>query len=507
MKKIFKPFYYVIQKIKRLLRRPINYIRKSIRIQLITTFIFCALLGFFVSRLSVPFFEKANQHAIIDYGDGMEQINNEAKRTAETISRENTISALQRMIDMENQNAEHERHALKVLVTDETGKVLYKTKQAEEEQINLHNTIRNVMSFASNQPIDYNGLGLGEIRDLHKEFITFYPVTLEGKNLYMFVSGIPTGQVKYSKEEGPIPFFIGVLVFIFSFFYITKRKMKQIEAMAEGVKEIAKGNLAYRIEKKGKDEMALLTENINHMAEELMVNIEKERKIEKQKNELITNVSHDLRTPLTSIMGYLRLLRDDKYENKEQYDEYVKIAFSKSEQLKNLIEDLFEYTKLTNEEMILEKQDVCINELLDQLIEELVPQAEQHGLSFVKEFPEGRLYASLDSEKMVRVFDNLLMNAIKYSKDEGEIIVTLQRERHSIRISIANESEAFTKEELENLFERFYKKDQSRSRVSEGSGLGLAIAKSIVELEGGEIRVEYENGIVHFIIILPVVAE
>jgi len=283
--------------------------------------------------------------------------------------------------------------------------------------------------------------------------------------------------------------------------------MKQIEAMAEGVKEIAKGNLAYRIEKKGKDEMALLTENINHMAEELMVNIEKERKIEKQKNELITNVSHDLRTPLTSIMGYLRLLRDAKYENREQYDEYIKIAFSKSEQLKNLIEDLFEYTKLKNEKIMLEKQEVCVNELLDQLIEELVPQAEEHGLSFVKEFPEDRLYASLDSEKMVRVFDNLLMNAIKYSKDEGEIIVSFQRERRNIRISIANESEEFTKEELENLFERFYKKDQSRSRVSEGSGLGLAIAKSIVELEGGEIRAEYENGVVQFIIVLPVVVE
>ena len=117
-----------------------------------------------------------------------------------------------------------------------------------------------------------------------------------------------------------------------------------------------------------------------------MNNIEKESQIEKQKNELITNVSHDLRTPLTSIMGYLRLLGDAKYENKEQYDEYMRIAFSKSEQLKKLIEDLFEYTKLTDEKIVLESQEVCVNELLDQLIEELVPQAEEHNLSFVKNF-------------------------------------------------------------------------------------------------------------------------
>lgn len=282
--------------------------------------------------------------------------------------------------------------------------------------------------------------------------------------------------------------------------------MKQIEAMAQGVKEIAKGNLAYRIEEKGQDEMALLTKNINQMAEELMVNIEKEREVEKQKNELITNVSHDLRTPLTSIMGYLRLLRDAKYDNREQYDEYIKIAFSKSEQLKNLIEDLFEYTKLTNESIVLEKQEVCINEMLDQLIEELVPQAEEHGLSFVKEFSEERIYANIDSEKIVRVFDNLLMNAIKYSKDEGEITVSLRKEETNIQISVANQSEEFTKEELKNLFERFYKKDQSRSRISEGSGLGLAIAKSIVDLQGGEIRAEYEDGVVRFIILLPVAA-
>ncbi len=91
-------------------------------------------------------------------------------------------------------------------------------------------------------------------------------------------------------------------------------------------------------------------------------------------------------------MGYLRLLRDTKYENKEQHDEYTRIDFAKSEKLKNLIEDLFEYTKLTNEQVVLEKQEVCVNELLEQLIEEIVPQAEEHGLRFVKKFPEAVSY-------------------------------------------------------------------------------------------------------------------
>lgn len=477
-------------------------IQKSIRIQLITTFVFCVFLGFLVTRVTTPLFEDMNKRAIIDYSSSMEQINMEAKSTAETTAEENSIVAINNMIEDENQRLKNGQNALKVLVTDETGKVLYKTKQAQEVQINLHDMMSNVMSFAINAPA-----GKGEVELSRREFITFYPVTIKGKNLYLFVSGIPEGDVSYETKKGPFPFIIGFLVFIFTFFYITKRKMKQIEAMARGVKEIAKGNLAYRIEMKGQDEIASLTGNINHMAEELMVKIEKERKVEKQKNQLITNVSHDLRTPLTSIMGYLSLLRDGKYENNQQHNEYIKIAYSKSEQLQNLIEDLFEYTKLTDENFVLDLQEVCINKLLDQLIEELVPQIEERSLTIEKKFSDEDLYAVVDSEQTVRLFDNLLMNAIKYSKDTGEILVSLEKQPNNLKISVANYSEEFTKEELENLFERFYKKDQSRSRVEEGSGLGLAIAKSIVELQGGEIQAEYEDGVIRFIILLPILGE
>ncbi|MCC2518984.1 sensor histidine kinase [Bacillus paranthracis] len=502
MKKIFKLFHPLNNKIKRMFKKLQCYILKSIRIQLITTFFLCALLGFVVSRAAAPLAEGVNSTAYVDYSTGMKIINFQAKQIAEKAISENKINSLQEII---NSKAEEDTTALKVLITDETGKVLYKTKQAQEVEINLHNTISNVMNFAVNQ-VRFNKDASNK-EEMRKEFLTFYPITVEGKNLYMFVSGIPEGSITYDIKEGVFPTLLGVIVFIFSFFYMTKKKMKEIEVMVQGVNEIAKGNLAYRIEEKGQDEMALLTKNINQMAKGLMVNIEKGREIERQKNELITNVSHDLRTPLTSIMGYLRLLQDAKYENREQYDEYIKIAFSKSEQLKNLIEDLFEYTKLTNENIVLEKQEICINEMLDQLIEELVPQAEEHGLSITKEFPEERIHAVVDPEKIVRVFDNLLMNAIKYSKDEGEIKVSLQRQKETIQISVKNPSEEFTKKELEHLFERFYKKDQSRSRVAEGSGLGLAIAKSIVDMQGGDIRAKYEDGLVQFIISLPIAAD
>ncbi len=137
----------------------------------------------------------------------------------------------------------------------------------------------------------------------------------------------------------------------------------------------------------------------------------------------------------------------------------------------------------------------------------MVPQAEERGLVFEKNFPEERIDASVDSEKIVRVFDNLLMNAIKYSTSGRAIKVSLKKQYNSLQICVANQSEQFTNEELGNLFERFYKKDQARTSASEGSGLGLAIAKSIVELHMGEIRANYEDGMLQFTILLPIAAK
>ncbi|EJR30067.1 hypothetical protein IIE_04813 [Bacillus cereus VD045] len=238
-----------------------------------------------------------------------------------------------------------------------------------------------------------------------------------------------------------------------------------------------------------------------------MAEVNKESIRKERQDEFITNISHDLRTPLTSIMGYLRLLRDVKYDNKEQHDEYIKIAFSKSEQLKNLIESLFEYTKLTNENVVLKKQSICMNDILDQLIKEVLPQAEERSLSFVKEFPDEQIYAVVDSEKIIQVFNQLLMNAIKYSEACGVIKVSLQRHQNTIQIIVENPSEYLTEKELKSLFEPLYKKDQSRGIASGSSGMGLAFAKNILNLQGGDICPNYKDGMIRFIISLPMSAE
>ena len=269
--------------------------------------------------------------------------------------------------------------------------------------------------------------------------------------------------------------------------------MSYIEELAKGLLEISKGNLNYRVMEKSEDELGSLANNINYMAAELEHKIERERQIERAKNELITNVSHDLRTPLTSIMGYLRLLKDKKYETIDQHDNYVDIAYGKAEKLKGLMEDLFEYTKLSNETIQLNWQKVALNELLEQLIEELVPVSEENQLSFITELPTEKVLVDLDSDKIVRVFENLLMNAILYSYKPGEIFVGLTWENDIITVIVKNNGEEISKDDLENLFDRFYRVEKSRSSLTGGSGLGLAIAKNNIDLHDGKIWAESEG--------------
>jgi signal transduction histidine kinase len=239
------------------------------------------------------------------------------------------------------------------------------------------------------------------------------------------------------------------------------------------------------------------------MAAELQRTIEEERRAERTKSELITNVSHDLRTPLTLIMGYLRLLKDRNYEGEEQARHYLDISFGKAEKLKQLIEDLFEYTKLSNHGVPLRLETVCLNELLDQLAEEYVTAAENERLYLSRQLPAERLFVHMDPDKMIRVFENLLTNAIKYSLKPGEVRVRMACAGQRALVCVANRGEPLSAEQLERLFDRFYRIDSSRSSETGGSGLGLAIAKSIVESHGGRIWAESEQGEIRFWVELP----
>lgn len=295
-----------------------------------------------------------------------------------------------------------------------------------------------------------------------------------------------------------VGFALIAVFFTISFFLLTSRKVKYIEELANGLMVISNGQLDYRVLERGHDELGSLGKYINEMAKDLQSKIEQERNIERAKNELITNVSHDLRTPLTSVVGYLRLLNDGGFHTQEQMRDYIRIAYNKSVQLQNLMEDLFEYTKLTSFEVRLRKQNVCMNDMVLQLTEEFLPLCEQNQLTLRAILPDERLFVDIDSDMFVRVLANLLSNAIKYSYKPSEIQIKVTANDNGVLIAVLNKGKTIPPEYLSRLFERFYRLDESRSAASGGSGLGLAVAKSIVDLHEGKLWAESANEQVSF---------
>ena len=373
-----------------------------------------------------------------------------------------------------------ERESGKAYITDLDGNVIQKSSNVVEDKVDIF----SVLSSANSGDHD-------SYRAVERKVI--YPLNISEQRCYFIYSNTPSAHINYDTyvvSNSFLALILSGLVFIVIFIIITNKKMKYLDEIASGLKIIANGDLSYHIEEKGSDEIGNLASNINYMAEEVNRKIEAERKAEKTKADLITNVSHDLRTPLTSIMGYIGLIKEGRYDNQETMNEYLNIAFNKAEKLKGLIEDLFEYTKLDNGGIKLNKTKVNLTEFLFQLTEELTPMFEESGLSIIKSATEDRIMVDLDPDKMLRVFENLLTNSIKYSFKPGNIVVGIYESNGYATVAVRNKGETIPKEKLDKLFERFYRMEESRNTQTGGTGLGLAIAKNIVDLHEGKIWAE-----------------
>jgi Signal transduction histidine kinase len=298
-------------------------------------------------------------------------------------------------------------------------------------------------------------------------------------------------------------FISGVGVFVLCFLLMSNRHIKYIKYIAREVKFIAGGNLGKPLKIKGTDELAELCININTMSQELKNKFEYERELETAKSELITNVSHDLRTPLTPIIAYLDILRNEKFNTEEEEKEYLNSSYNLSIKLKKLIDELFEYTKLSSREVVLNLVDVDICPILNQIVGEYAPMLESKGLRVVSQIANEELLVKVDVEKMVRVFDNIISNAEKYSIKPSAIIVKTENKSDYVCISISNEGEHIEQDKLNKMFEKFYRVDISRTSTIEGSGLGLAVSKKIVDLHNGQIWAECDSNIITINVILP----
>ncbi|MFF2286407.1 ATP-binding protein [Peribacillus butanolivorans] len=290
-----------------------------------------------------------------------------------------------------------------------------------------------------------------------------------------------------------------LLLLYFSLLIMIRIKIKYLHLITQSVQIIANGKLGSTIEIKGNDELSQLAENINYMSKELENKFKHERQIENANHELITNISHDLRTPLTSIIGYVDLLRKKEYRDDEQLDDYLETIYSKSQNFKELINELFGYTKLTSPDLKLNFTEVELGGLSEQIVGEYMPILEKEGLDIQKSITKEDILISMDVEKIVRVYDNLLMNVIKYSMKPSIIKINLHMVGIKAILSVSNQVKNLPVQDVNKLFERFYRGDKERKEDG-GAGIGLAISRRIIELHGGTIEADYKEGWLTFTI-------
>ena len=284
---------------------------------------------------------------------------------------------------------------------------------------------------------------------------------------------------------------LGILLFSLVFLLLQRKMARDIETIAHAVKQISEGDLSTRLELEGEGELTDIAENLNRMEEDIQELIDKERTSEQSKTDLITNVAHDLRTPLTSILGYLELLRKNQKLSPEMQQKYLDIAYNKSVRLQKLIEELFGFTKLSYGKINMNVAKVDIVELLAQLLEESYPNFQKNGLSY--DFVSNRKSQIIeaDGDLLARLFDNLIGNAIKYGKEGKRVRVSLRADREIVTIKIVNYGYVIPANELPLIFDRFYRTDHSRTNASGpgGTGLGLAIVKNITDMHHGTVSV------------------
>lgn len=283
--------------------------------------------------------------------------------------------------------------------------------------------------------------------------------------------------------------FIGILIFSAVFLIIQEKSIRYIGKISAAMQNISEGDLNTVVEVAGDDEFSAMASNLNQMVEEIRVLMDKEREAERTKNELITNVAHDLRTPLTSILGYLELLSGGIEIPPEMQKKYIDIAYSKTRRLEKLIEDLFGFTKMNYGKISMNVSKVDVVKLLGQLLEEFYPSFADKNLNYELLCNMPGKVITADGNLLARLFDNLINNAIKYGADGKRVLIQVGADDEIVTISVTNYGYVIPEAELPFIFNKFYRVEQSRSSTTGGTGLGLAIAKNIVDMHGGSIAV------------------
>ena len=291
---------------------------------------------------------------------------------------------------------------------------------------------------------------------------------------------------------------IASVVTIGGFAYYVLKKLSYLSYIMDGTQRIKNGDIHHKLQLIGEDNFTTLADNINNIRDGLDKAIDSQLRSERMKSELITNVSHDLKTPLTSIINYIELIKKEENITPEYLKDYVNVLDSKSKRLKVLIEDLFEASKASSGNIELNMEKIDIIQLLRQSIGELEEKLSEANLDLKINVPEDKVYVRADGRRLYRVLENLLSNISKYSLPNTRVYIDITEVEGRVKLIMKNISSYELNFDPEEIMERFKRADDSRN--TEGSGLGLAIARDLIKLQGGEFAIDIDGDLFKSII-------
>ncbi len=265
---------------------------------------------------------------------------------------------------------------------------------------------------------------------------------------------------------------------------------KRLELIAAELRRAVNGNVKTRLFAKDDPLFNELIFSMNELIEQLERVHVQTIKSETARKRLLSSISHDIRTPLTSIIGYIDALKDDIAASEEEKREYLEIIGKKSNSLKQLIDDIFNMAKLDADEIPLKLEVLDFSEIARESLIECLPDLKKHGMELNVHIPEKESFIMADRLSLMRIIANIMKNAVHYGKDGKVLGIELMETSHEYELVISDKGPGIAQPDLENVFERMYRSDQSRNLLDGGSGLGLAIAKALVEKHGGRIWAE-----------------
>ncbi len=287
-------------------------------------------------------------------------------------------------------------------------------------------------------------------------------------------------------------------------FFLSAALTDRIFTLNRAAERIARGELDTRVVVEGRDEVAQLTRSFNAMAAQLELMQQKQQELDTLRRELVAWVSHDLRTPLTSMRAVLEALADGVVDDPETVQRYYRVAQNDIRSLSHLIDDLFDVSQIDAGGLQLDVAFNSIGDLISDTIESFSETARQQNVQLEGEVQPGTDPVRMDARRIGRVLANLTSNALRHTPAGGKVHLAARRTASSLEVEVVDTGEGIRPEDLPYVFDRFYRGEKSRSRATGGAGLGLAIARGIVEAHGGSIRVESKAGHgARFVFVLP----